>query len=366
MSLHEQSLPYIRAVSPYQPGKPIAETERELGISGVIKLASNENPLGPSPRALDALSASMREQHLYPDASHFALKQALTGHLGVALDTLVVGNGSNEIIDLLFRVFVPTTCNAVAPSYSFIAYKLCAQLQGCGYLEAPLAPGFVPQADSILSTVNTSTRLVFLANPGNPTGTYMLRDEVFALAAALEKKHILLVLDYAYWEYVTAKDLPDALEVWERHPNVVVLRTFSKIYGLAGLRVGYAVAHPEVASLLNRARQPFNISAAGLTAAEAALGDTAFVKRAVENNIAGLKQVSEGLGALGYGVVPSQGNFILFDVARPAAPLFEQFLRKGVILRPVANYGLPQHLRVSIGTPTENAKFLAAAKELKA
>ena len=357
---------HVRGLPPYQPGKPIEETERELGITGVIKLASNENPLGPSPRALDALALKLREQHLYPDASHHGLKQALSRHLGVGVDCLVVGNGSNEIIDLLCRIFVPTTCNVVASAHSFIAYKLCALLQGCGYKEASLGAGFVPRSDHLLSTVDERTRLVFLANPGNPTGTYLKKDEVFALAAELEKKRILLCLDYAYWEYVTAQDLPDALEVWDRHPNVVVLRTFSKIYGLAGMRVGYAIAHPDVAGLLNRARQPFNVSALGLVAAEAALGDKAFVKRSMENNRVGLKQIADGLTALGYGVVPSEGNFLLFDTGRPAAPLFGEFLKKGVIVRPVANYGLMQHLRVSVGTPAENGRFLAAAKELKA
>lgn len=356
---------HVRTLTPYQAGKPIEETERELGISGVVKLASNENPLGPSPKALAALGSRLGELHRYPDGAHYALKQALSRKLSVDPALIAVGSGSNEFIDLLCRVFVAPGRNVVAPAYSFIAYKLCAKLQGCGYKEAPVGPDLSVNADAILSTVDEDTRLVFLANPGNPTGAYLPAKPLERLTAELARRGVLLVLDYAYWEYVTAPDLPDALDLLSRYPNVVVLRTFSKIYGLAALRVGYAVAQAEVTDLLNRARQPFNVSAPALWAAEAALTDTAYEEEARRTNEAGLAQLRKGLVGLPVKALPSQGNFILIDCGRRSGPaLFDQFLRKGVITRPVKNYGLENHLRVSVGLPSENEKFLDAAQEI--
>ena len=355
----------VRALTPYQAGKPIEETERELGISGVVKLASNENPLGPSPKAVEALKRQLGDLHRYPDGAHYALKRALSRKLAVDASLIAVGSGSNEFIDLLCRVFAASGRNVVAPAYSFIAYKLCAQLQGCGFKEAPVGADLSVNVDEILRAVDKNTRLVFLANPGNPTGAYVAAAPLERLAAELAHRGVLLVLDYAYWEYVTAPDLPDALTLLARYPNIVVLRTFSKIYGLAALRVGYAVAQAEIIDLLNRARQPFNVGSLSLAAAEAALGDGDFVTKARRTNDEGIIQLKKGLLGLPVKVLPTQGNFVLLDCGRSSGPaLFDQFLRRGVITRPVRNYGLENHLRVSVGLPSENEKFLAAAQEV--
>lgn len=360
----------IATLVPYPPGKPIEETKREYGISEVIKLASNENPLGPSPKALDAIRAAHSGLNLYPDGSHYALKTALASKLGCSVNRISIGNGSNELIDLLIRVFVPPQANVVAQERAFIAYKLCAQLQGCGFSEAPVDSGFRVSADAVLATINDGTRVVFLANPNNPTGSWMGGREVRRLARELDTRKILLALDYAYWEYVTEPSIPDPMALAQEFGNVVVLRTFSKIYGLAGLRVGYAVAAPKIIALLERARQPFNVNALALAGAAAALSDDSFVARSKKLNAEGLAALQGGLARFDVDVYPRergakpQGNFLLVDFKRPVQPYFPEFLKRGVIIRPVGNYGLPTFFRITAGKPEENEKLLRAIHEV--
>jgi histidinol-phosphate aminotransferase len=355
---------YIRSLAPYVPGKPIEETQREFKLKRVIKLASNENPLGPSPKALAALRGQLRELHRYPDSSAFHLKAALGRHLKVEPGAILVGNGSNDVIDMLVRTFcVPGDAIATAQA-AFVAYRICAQIHGVRTLEAPLTRDLRFDLPAIARLVreDARTKIVFIANPNNPTGTHVTGDELRAFlreVSRLRGGSVLVALDYAYWEYVTARDLPDAMELYREFPNVVVLRTFSKAYGLAGLRVGYGVARPELVGVMEKIRQPFNLNSLALVAATAALGDRAFVARARKANGEGLRFWQAQLRKLGIPFWPSQGNFLLADVqagmGRRGVDVYQGCLRRGVIFRPVANYGLHGALRISIGTKAENA-----------
>jgi histidinol-phosphate aminotransferase len=354
----------IEKLKPYPPGKPIEETEREYGITGVVKLASNENPLGPSPKALAAIERALKQVHLYPDGSHYHLKRALASHLGVSADEVCVGNGSNEFIDLLPRIFVAPNRNLLTHETAFIIYKLCAQLQGCGCIEVPVDENFKVDVEKLLKAVNADTRLVMLANPNNPTGSYLDAASIEHLATELGKRHIPLVLDYAYWEYVTEKSIPDPIEVFRRHRHVVILRTFSKIYGLAGVRVGYLIGDRKITSLVERARQPFNVSSIALMGAAAALEDKDHVAKSIKLNTASKAEIAQRLAKYPVRVFESQGNFLLVDMKRPSTELHPEFLKRGVIIRPVANYGLPNFMRVSAGLPEENKKLFSAMDEI--
>jgi histidinol-phosphate aminotransferase len=362
---------YIRSLVPYVPGKPIEETKRELKIRRVIKLASNENPLGPSPRALTAMRAQARELHRYPDGAAYRLKHALASHLGVEAPSIIVGNGSNEVIDFLIRTYCITGDSIVTSQAAFIAYRICAQIHGVRTHEAPLGHGMRFDLPAILELAreDARARVVFIANPNNPTGTYVKGPELRAFLKELKSVRggsVLVALDYAYWEYVTAADLPDPIELMREFPNVVVLRTFSKVYGLAGLRVGYGIASPAIISNLEKVRQPFNMNSMGLVAAEAALADHAFVRRARKVNTTGMRFWARELDALGIPFLPSQGNFLLADVStglgKSGGEVYLSCLRRGVIFRPVTNYGLLGWLRISVGTEKENA---AAARVLR-
>jgi len=358
---------YIQKLVPYVPGKPIEETKRELGLKAVIKLASNENPLGASPRAMLAVRAAVKDLHRYPDSSGFHLKQALSRHLKVESDRILLGNGSNDIIDYLIRAFC-VAGDAIATTHAaFVAYKVCAQVHGVRVHEVAMNDQYRFKVDDMVAAVKADSRcrLVFIANPNNPTGTYLPHAEMMRLLreiAQIREGSVLVVLDYAYWEYVTATDLTDPAVILAEFPNTVVLRTFSKVYGLAGMRVGYGVGSPQVMSTLERIRQPFNINSLGLVAAAAALGDKAFVARARKTNEMGKKLWESGLKKMGIPFWPTQGNFMLIDVkegsGKTGIEIFQDCLKHGVILRPVANYGLAGKLRVSMGTPSENKKAL--------
>ncbi len=356
--------PHIASMVPYPPGKPIEETEREYGITGVVKLASNENPLGPSPKALAAIRETLPQLHLYPDGSHFVLKKSLAERLGCTSEELCIGNGSNEFIDLLPRIFVSRGRNLVTHQAAFVIYKLCAQLQGVQCIEAPIDDKLDVSVDALLATVNADTRLVMLANPNNPTGNFLDADEVDRLAAELGKRQILLVLDYAYWEFVTDKSIPDPMTVYRKHPNVIVLRTFSKVYGLAGTRVGYLIADRKITAMVERTRQPFNVSSVALTAAVAALGDQEHLEASVKLNTSSKAELEMKLARYPLRVYPSQGNFLLVDMKRPSKELYVEFLKRGVIVRPTANYGFPTFFRISSGLPNENQKLFAAMDAL--
>lgn len=354
-------LPNVASLTPYPPGKPIEETERELGITGIVKMASNENPLGPSPRAMEAIRAAVSNLHVYPDGSHYGLKRAVAKFSNCAAEEIMIGNGSNELLDLLPRAFIPRNRNMVTHKAAFAIYRLVAQLRGCGCIEAPIdEKSLTVTVDSVLSSVNADTRMVFLANPNNPTGGALSVDEIDTLAKELDKRHILLVLDYAYWEFVTDKHVPDPMVVWRKFSNVIILRTFSKVYGLAGARVGYMIANRNLVSTVEKCRQPFNISSAALVGAAAALEDQDHVHRSVNLTIESKAELAKGLALYPVHVYPSQGNFYLVDMHRPSAELYPEFLKRGVIIRPVLNYGLPTCFRVSAGLPKENEKFFAA------
>ena len=360
----------ITAIHPYEPGKPIEEVERELGSAlppgGVVKLASNENPLGPSPRALEAVRAVLPKVHLYPDGGSFYLRRKLAQVHGTSEHEVALGNGSNEILDLLVRTFCVAGDEVLAPAQTFVCYKLAAQAHGVIYKEAPRGPDFAYRLDALAAAVTPKTKIVFLASPDNPTGVYARKDEVVKLLRSLPP-NVVVAIDEAYFEYATAADYPDCLSLRGEHALLVVMRTFSKIYGLAGLRCGYAIAPREIVDYLNRVRNPFNVSAVAQVAALAALDDHEHVARSRAMNAEGMAQIEEGLGRLRIPFIPSQCNFILTDVSpRDGREVFSALLRKGVIVRPMSGYGMPRALRVTIGTPDENRRFLAALGEVLA
>ncbi len=358
--------PGVRGLTPYQPGKPIDELQRELGLSDVIKLASNENPLGASPKAKVAVEKALAELHLYPDGSGFRLKQALARQLGVSASQITLGNGSNEILELLARVFLGPGRVAVFSEYAFAVYPIVTQAVGA---EARLVPAHgashdMPMGhdlDAFRKRLDEQVRLVFIANPNNPTGTWLNPDDIGKFLKAVPED-VVVVLDEAYYEYMDVGQRPDSLALLQRHHNLVITRTFSKIHGLAALRVGYSVSHPEVADLLNRARQPFNNNSLALVGAEAALADPDHVQRSVDNNHAGLSQLRSELTAMGLRCLPSQANFLSLDLGRPASVTYDALLRQGVIVRPLASYAMPNFLRVTVGSAAENARFIEALR----
>jgi histidinol-phosphate aminotransferase len=360
--------PAIAGIAPYEPGKPIEELERELGQAwgegGAIKLASNENPYGPSPLGIEAARRALEHANLYPDGGSFALRQKLAARLGVDLQQILVGSGTNEIIDLLVQTLCTGDDEVVAPKYSFIAYKLAAQKNRRAFVEAPTGPNLAYDVDAVLGAVGPRTKVLFFANPNNPTGAYLGRREFERLVHELPAR-VVLVADEAYFEFAGAADYPDAIKYLASRERMVALRTFSKIYGLAGLRVGYAVASAELLDFVNRIRLPFNVAAPAQAAALAALDDGPHVARARAGNDAELPRLAAALGRLGLQALPSQCNFILVGIgARDGRTIYDRLLRKGVIVRPMNAYGLPHHLRVTVGTAEENARLVAAFSDL--
>ncbi len=352
----------IEKLVPYQPGKPIETVQRELGLTGeIVKLASNENPLGPSPKALDALLAQLPKLALYPDGGCHHLREAVSEALGISGSSLLFGNGSDEVIHLLGLTFLDPDDEIVVGDPTFSLYESAATLAGAKTIKVPLTPGdLAHDASAMAAAFTEKTRLVFLANPHNPTGSVVGKKDIEVLLAALPSR-AFLVLDEAYTEYVTDPDFPQATEHVKNGAPVIGLRTFSKLYGLAGLRVGYAIAAPEVIQLVNQARSPFNVNLAAQVAAAAALTDDAFLARSRRENLLGMQQLTEGSLALGCRVVPSRANFLLIETGRPCQPLFQAILRRGVIVRAFAS--LPTMLRVTIGTCAQNTVFLRALGE---
>jgi histidinol-phosphate aminotransferase len=356
--------PYVASLLPYVPGKPIEEVEREYGVRDVAKLASNENALGPSPKAVAAIRAVAEKVNLYPDGSAYFLRNALAAKLGVDPREVFVGNGSNDLIELLVRTFVLDDEEVLTSAQSFVAYKLAAQEHGRTLVEAPMKARFHYDLDAIKKLLSRRTKVVFLANPDNPTGTWFTEAELTPFLDAVPKE-TLVVLDEAYVEFVDAPGFQDALALRRKYPNLVVLRTFSKIYGLAGLRLGYGLARPEVVEYIDRVRAPFNVNTVAQAAGVAALGDVEHVERSRALVRDERPFLSAGLAALGATVVPSQGNFVLVDFpGKPGKELFEALLREGVIVRPVAGYGFPTAQRVTVGTRPENEKCLAALRKV--
>ena len=359
MRLCDLAPAHIRAISPYQPGKPISELAREMGLAeeSIVKLASNENPLGVGEKTRAAMQAALADIARYPDGNGFELKDALCRRYGLKMDRIVLGNGSNDILEMVAGALLGPDREAVFAQHAFAVYALATQAAGARGIEV-LARNFGHDLDAMLAAITPATRVVFIANPNNPTGTFLSGDE---LEAFLERvpEHVLVVLDEAYTEYLAPAQRYDAIAWIERFPNLLVSRTFSKAYGLAGLRVGYGLGSPEVIDLLNRVRQPFNVCSVGLAAAAAALFDDVFLQRSYELNQAGMKQLTDGFQRLGLDWIPSAGNFVTFKVG-DGAGVNQRLLRQGVIVRPIAGYGMPEWLRVSIGLESENARFLEA------
>ena len=362
MSIASLAPDYIRAIMAYQPGKPISELAREMGIAeeSIVKLASNENPLGMSVRARDAAIAAIGEISRYPDGGAFALKKALCARFGVEPAQLVIGNGSNDILELASQAFLAPGLSAVYSRHAFAVYPLATNARGARGIEVA-AKNFGHDLDAMAAAIEPQTRVVFVANPNNPTGTFVPGAELEAFLARVPR-HVLVVLDEAYTEYLAPEQRYDSIAWLARFPNLLVSRTFSKAYGLAGLRVGYAIAHPEVADLMNRVRQPFNVSSVALAAAEAALDDDEFLARSAEVNRRGMAQLVAAFRELGLEWIPSAGNFVTFKVG-DAIGVNQALLRQGVIVRPIAAYGMPHWLRVSIGLPEENARFIEALRQ---
>lgn len=353
------ALPYVEAISPYQPGKPIEELAREFGMpaADIVKLASNENPAGVPESARRAMLAVLGDANRYPDGSSFGLKALLARHLDVPADWITIGNGSNDILEMAAAAMLAPGRSCVYAQYSFGAYALATQSRGARAIVVD-ALAYGHDLPRMAQAVAADTRLVYLANPNNPTGTFAAADALEGFLAAL-RPDVLVVLDEAYNEYLPPALRYDAIAWVRRHPNLLVSRTFSKAYGLAGLRVGYGVAQPAVGALLNRVRLPFNVTSVAQAAAAAALLDADFVRQSYERNRAGLHALSTALAALGLQIIPSYANFVLVHVG-PAARVYQELLARGVIVRPVASYGLPEWLRVSVGLPHENARFLQA------
>ncbi len=357
----------VRGIAPYVPGKPIEELEREYGISGSIKLASNENPFGPGPLARAAIANAAAQIGFYPDGNGYALKRALAAKHGCALDCITLGNGSNDVLVMLAEAFLTQSTEAVYSQYAFAVYPIAVQATGATARVAKAlsetdAMPLGHDLSAMAALVSERTRLVFVANPNNPTGTFVREGSLRDFISSLPKT-TLIVVDEAYIEYADDPEFPDASGWLDEFSNLVVTRTFSKAYGLAGLRVGYALSHPVIADALNRVRQAFNVNTIALGAAEAALKDQEHVTRSVAANREALAYIRAGLDKLGLRYFPTQGNFLLVDCARPALPIYDAMLRSGVIVRPVGGYGLPNHLRITLGTPAQNQRMLAALEQ---
>jgi histidinol-phosphate aminotransferase len=360
MSLAEQALSYVRAISPYQPGKPITELAREMGlpVDKILKLASNENPLGMSPKAKKAVEAAIAGIERYPD--QFDLIAKVAACTGVGQNQVVLGNGSNDVLDLIARVFLAPGRSAVFSQHAFAVYPLATLATGAELICTP-AKHYGHDLEAMRAAIRPNTRIVWIANPNNPTGNFLPYPEIRAFLEVVPRE-VVVVLDEAYNEYLPPAERVDTADWLKDFPNLVVTRTFSKIYGLAGLRVGYALASAEIADLMNRVRQPFNVNTLAIAAAVAALDDHLFVADSYELNRRGMAQIVAGLKRLGLEHIPSHGNFVTFKAGDGAA-VNQKLLQQGVIVRPIGGYGLPEWLRVTIGSEPENARFLDALEK---
>jgi len=360
MSLVEHALSYVRAISPYQPGKPITELAREMGIpvEKIVKLASNENPLGMSPKAKKAVEAAISGIERYPD--QFDLIKAVAERASLAQNQVVLGNGSNDVLDLIARVFLAPGRSAIFAQHAFAVYPLATLSTGAELIATP-AKNYGHDLDAMRAAIRPDTRIIWIANPNNPTGNFLPYPEVRAFLESVPKD-VVVVLDEAYNEYLPPAERVDTAAWIKDFPNLVVTRTFSKIFGLAGLRVGYALASAEIADLMNRVRQPFNVNNLAIAAAVAALDDHEFVAASYELNRNGMEQIVAGMKRLGFEYIPSYGNFVTFK-AGDGAGINQKLLKQGVIVRPIGGYGLPEWLRVTIGTEPENSRFLEALEK---
>jgi histidinol-phosphate aminotransferase len=353
-------LPSVETLAPYEGGKPLEELAREYGVTDAVKLASNENPLGPSPRAIEAARSLLDSANLYPDGAAYRLRERIAREHGVAMDEVIVGNGSNELLDLFVKAFATREHHIVFAEPSFVVYRISALAYGVPFTAVPLQ-ALTHDLPAMAAAVTPHTRLLFVANPNNPTGTHVGQAAVEKLLSEVPPD-VIVVMDEAYIEYADAPDFPDSMRLRHLRERLLVVRTFSKIYGLAGLRVGYTVGPASLIGYLNRVRAPFNVSTLGQAAAVAALDDVEHVRKSRSLNQRERARVSSELTARGLSVAPSQANFVLVDVKRPARAVYEELLKKGVIVRPFAT--LPTHLRITIGTERENARLLTALDEV--
>lgn len=351
-------------MQPYIPGKPIEEVQRELGLTDIVKLASNENPLGPSPRALEAVRQAAETMHLYPDAAGFSLRTKIAEKNGLPADYVMIGNGSDELIHLLGLVFLAPGDQMVVGDPTFVRYHAAGDLADVEIIRVPLNHDWKHDLARMAASATERTKLAFVANPHNPTGTVLTQAEIDAFRRDLPEDTVL-VLDEAYREYaLDLPDFPDAVQMIRRGQAVISLRTFSKAYGLAGIRVGYGLAHPDIVDAVNRAREPFDVNRLAQAAAVAALDDDEYLARSRQVNGDGLARITAAVEGLGFHVIPSRANFICIDLGRPAHPVFEELLRAGIIVRSGQGLGMPNHLRVSIGTPEEITRFLTAFTQI--
>jgi histidinol-phosphate aminotransferase len=357
--------PHVRNLDVYQPGKPIEELERELGITGAIKVASNENPLGPSPKALAALPGALAQLNLYPDAGGFALRRALAARYGVELPQIALGNGSNDLLYQLVLATCEPADEVLSHKLAFLSYRLAAQVAGRPFVAAPVTADLACDVDALVAAITPRTKLIVLGTPNNPTGSIVTRAGIARVLAALPRR-ALLVIDEAYAEYAARwpeVDHADGLATLRADRRVVVLRTFSKIYGLAGLRIGFALADAGVIDVLNRVGRTFHVSSLAQIGAIAALEDTEHVERSARHARAAIERFAAEIHGSGVRVYPSLANFVLVDCGRPSAPLYDQLLRRGVIVRPMAAWGLPNHVRVSVARDADMPRVIAALNE---
>lgn len=359
MNIADLAPEYIRSIAPYQPGKPISDVARELGLAeaDIIKLASNENPLGPSPKALEAIRAALPDLALYPDGGGFALKAVICRRFGVTPEQVILGNGSNDVLELAARTFLTAGTSAVYSQHAFAVYPLATQAVGATGIEVP-AKQFGNDLNALFAAIRPDTRMLFLANPNNPTGTFVPATELHAFLGKVPK-NVLVVLDEAYGEYLDDAHRYDSVPWLAGFPNLIISHTLSKAYGLAGLRVGFGLASAEIIALMNRVRQPFNVNHLAMVAAVAALDDVAFIEESRKVNSAGLAFLESEFARRKIEIIPSFGNFITFRIDNAPA-VFQALLKQGVIVRPIAGYGMPDWLRVTIGTSAQNARFMAA------
>lgn len=349
-------------IKPYVPGKPIEETKRQLGLKKVIKLASNENPFGASPKALQAVKKCFREINRYPDARGFYLKNGLARHFGLTGDNFTLGNGSDEIIDILIKVFVEPDENIVTSDMTFLEYEIIAQINNRKVKKAPLRD-FKYDLAAILKLIDKKTKLVFIANPNNPTGTYINKYETENFLKALPRQ-VIVVFDEAYDAFIDVDDYPDSLSLLKKKKRVIILRTFSKAYGLAGLRLGYAIAQPELISYMERVRQPFNVNILAQAAGLAAIDDRDFLEKTRRLTLEGKNFLYQELSKMNLTYAPSVANFILIDVKMDGKKVFEAMLKLGVIVREMSQYGLKNFIRLTIGSPRENQISMRALKKV--
>ena len=352
----------VQGLQPYQPGKPIEELQRELGLTNVVKLASNENPLGPGELAVKAMSDALHDITRYPDGNGFVLKSALAERYDLTLEQLTLGNGSNDVLELVVRAYAGPGDEVIYSQHAFAVYALATQAVGATAVVTP-AQQWGHDLEAMAASVSNKTRILFVANPNNPTGTWSSREAVQNLLDRVPG-NVIVVIDEAYFEYVTQPNYPNALQWLSNYPNLVVVRTFSKVHGLAGLRVGYACSSAQIANVLNRVRQPFNVNSVAMAGASAALADHAHISRSVQVNLDGMRWLQDQFEALGLTCIDSVGNFLAVDFARPADAINESLLRHGIIVRPIGGYGMPNHLRVSVGLESENAALVSALREV--